>query len=384
MKYTVNLYRVNNKGFLTARACMKSALQLGGSNIRDTRLLSAEMPEWNSSAWYAPVPMDEYAYMKLRARYIKRVMPDLRNPEVLKHIKEHKLDLRVMRGILATDEKSYGGLFLQYLMSYPRWVNARGGIEIGGEDYFTILQELAEAQHNATDKGKPSWEADTRHIATISDRMHQRMERAGKSQDPTTAWCDEEADMRGGIDETSALFLKFVNMVGAKTGCNAAAGTVINTIKKLIELLGACGINDFSALDAACNETEDAFTAFNCALATKQDIAVANQPNITGTPQNALKTRKRYPQDKEALDLLKEAARRKGTETYAGCSSQEVIRQMMDEHTNWEARILHGKLHGKKGGREQVKAKDRVRTIDTWGKYLSAYILDHPSKAGKK
>ena len=273
MKYTVNLYQVNDKGFLTARACMKSALQLGGGNIRDTRLLSAEMPEWNTSPWFAPVPMDEYAYMTLRAFDIRRAMPDLRNPEVVKYVKEKGLDLQVMRGILATDEKSYGGLFLQYLMSYPRWVNARGEIEIGGEDYFTILQEMAEAEHNAIDKGEPSCEADTQHIATISDRTHQRMERAGKSQDPTTAWRGEEADMRGGIDKTSALFLEFVNMVGAKTGCNAAAGTVINTIKRLIELLGSCGINDFNTLEAACNNAEDALSKFCCALAEKQDVA---------------------------------------------------------------------------------------------------------------
>lgn len=308
MKYTVNLYRADDKGFLTARACMKSALQLGGHNTRDTRLLSAEMPQWNISPWFAPSPSDEQAITEVREQYIKRVMPDLNNPDVIKAVKENELDLRVIRGILATDEKSYGGLFLQYLMSYPRWVNAKGEVEVGGEDYFSILHELAGAHCKASDAGLPTWKADTSHIAAISTRKHKRVEALAKvaPNNLHEAFAEQEREKRGGIDETSALFFEFVNMVGAKTGCNAAAGTVINAVKKLLGLLDSCGINDFNVLDAACNNTEDALTALDCALATKQDTEVMKElttSDVTKAQKPKRKRIKHIPY-KEALAIL--------------------------------------------------------------------------------
>ena len=97
-------------------------------------------------------------------------------------------------------------------------------------------------------------------------------------------------------------------------------------------------------------------------------------------PKQKKKPRPRYPKDEEARRILKEAKRRYESNTYANCSHAEVIKRMMDEHTNFEARILNGKLKGKNGGREQVKSKDREKAIATWGKYLSAYIIARKNK----
>ena len=281
MKYTVNLYKADDKGFLVARACMKSALQLGGNNTRDTRLLSSEMPQWNYSPLYAPVPLDEHFYTKLLARDIMQAMPDLHNPEVARNINENELDLKVMRGILATDEKSYGGLFLQYLMSYPRWVNAKGEIEVGGEDYFAILEEAADVERKAIDNGKPSRMADKSRIATISDRAHKRMESlaAVPPEQLHEAFAEQERLKRGGIDETSTAFLNFVNIVGYKTGCNAAAGAVMDAIKRLLELLDTCNREDFNKLDTACNTAADALLSFGLALAERQDAEATAEIN---------------------------------------------------------------------------------------------------------
>lgn len=284
MKYTVNLYKADDKGFLVARACMKSALQLGGNNTRDTRLLSSEMPQWNYSPLYAPVPLDEYFYTKLRARDIKQTMPDLHNPEVARAINENELDLKVMRGILATDEKSYGGLFLQYLMSYPRWVNAKGEIEVGGEDYFAILEESADAERKAINNVKPLRMADASHIATISDRAHKRMESlaAVPPEQLHEVFAKQERLKRGGIDEATTAFLDFVNIAGHKTGCNTAAGVVTGAIKRLLELLDTCNREDFNKLDAACNAAEDALLSFGLALAERQDAEATAKINGEG------------------------------------------------------------------------------------------------------
>ena len=160
------------------------------------------------------------------------------------------------------------------------------------------------------------------------------------------------------------------------------------------ELRGALAIENLPEIRDETMRLHDSFVALFPTGATKygwqaiEEKAGAFAAFLDGLPpagkMRVKKERKRYPQDNEALEILKEAARRKGTETYANCSSQDVIRQMMAEQAHREARILRGKLHGKKGGREQVKAKDRETAIKTWGKYLSAYILDHPPKAGKK
>ena len=311
MKYTVNLYKADDKGFLVARACMKSALQLGGNNNRDTRLLSPEMPQWNNSPWYAPVPADEYAYTNVRAFAIRRAMPDLKNPEVMKSITENELDLHVMRSILSTAENTCGGLFLQYLMSFPRWVNARDEIEVGGADYFDILEEAADAERKATDSGLPTWQADTKHIATISDRTHKRYE-ASTNVAPDKlheAFARQERQKRCGIDDVSALFLDFVNVIGRKTGCNAAAETVINAIRNLISLLGSCGIADFLTLETACNSAEDALSAFCRALATKQDAAESSKPVhavIVGEQAEQLASNSLLPQQAAKLKEMAE------------------------------------------------------------------------------
>jgi len=165
-------------------------------------------------------------------------------------------------------------------MSYPRWVNAKGEIEIGGEDYFAILAEAAEAERKAVDDGKPSRIADTGHIATISDRAHKRMESlaAVPPERLHEAFAKQERMKRGGIDETTTEFVNFVDIVGHKTGCNAAAGVVIGAIKRLLELLGTCNRGDFNKLDTACNAAEDALSVFSLALAAKQDAEV--QPPV--------------------------------------------------------------------------------------------------------
>ena len=115
----------------------------------------------------------------------------------------------------------------------------------------------------------------------------------------------------------------------------------------------------------------------------RQATETINQPKEEThqlKPQQKKKLRQRYPNDEEALKLLTEAKRRYESKAYANCSHAEVIRRMMDEGTNFEARILNGKLKGKNGGREQVKPADREKAIATWGKYLSAYIIAHKKK----
>lgn len=218
-------------------------------------------------------------------------MPDLHNPEVAKAINENELDLRAVRGLLATDEKAFGGLFLQYLMSYPRWVNAKGEIEIGGEDYFAILAEAAEAERKAVDDGKPPRIADTGHIATISDRAHKRMESlaAVPPERLHKAFAKQERMKRGGIDETTTKFINFVNIVGHKTGCNAAASVVIGAIKRLLELLGTCNGEDFNKLDTTCNAAEDALLSFGLALAKRQDNATKEKINAANAPQTPVR-----------------------------------------------------------------------------------------------
>ncbi len=101
-----------------------------------------------------------------------------------------------------------------------------------------------------------------------------------------------------------------------------------------------------------------------------------------GKPKMESKARKRYPKDKEALAVLKEARRRKGEDSYNGDSKESIIELMINEGGNATARILHGKLNGKaKGqGREKKTAKDREEAVKLWGKYLSQYLKWHPLK----
>ena len=99
-------------------------------------------------------------------------------------------------------------------------------------------------------------------------------------------------------------------------------------------------------------------------------------------PKEENKRRRRYPKDKEALAVLKEARRRKGEDAYDGDSNERIIELMVNEGGNAAPRILYGKLNGKaKGqGREKKTPNDREDAVELWGKYLSEYIKWHPLK----
>ena len=348
MQYTINLYKVDEQGFLVARACVKSALQLGGNNNRDSRLGSAENPEWNTSPWFAPVPADERFYRAIRELDLKRILPDLSNPEVVKSINENELDLRVMRAILATDEKSYGGMFLRYLMSYPRWVNAKGEIEVGGADYFAILSDRAEAERRA------GGETDASHIATISERRRKRMEALATvaPEELTNAFAELERQKRDGIDDIVRRFRDFVNMVGLKSNCNAAAQTAIAAIDKLVRLLDTCGINDFNVLDKACNEAEDALADFCTALAAKED-------EDAKTPQEVILSG-------EQAEQLKTAA----TKSAAAASNSESAKRLIEAHCLPRKSDYQVSQPNLSQWLEEKNVATTVRQIQRWEQYL--------------
>lgn len=121
-----------------------------------------------------------------------------------------------------------------------------------------------------------------------------------------------------------------------------------------------------------------------------QDIANAIQ---TKAPQNSDATqttsnkpkanRTRYPTDSEALGVLQEAKRRKSTKSYSDCSNADIIKCMITEpQSKWARRILHGKLKRKAGGKmlEYPTPINAEKAAANWGKYLSAYLKDHPLK----
>lgn len=94
--------------------------------------------------------------------------------------------------------------------------------------------------------------------------------------------------------------------------------------------------------------------------------------------------RRRYPTDTEALALLKEAARRKRTPVHKDDSNETIIRTMVEEpQSKWKGRIVYGKKSGKADGGafESGKSRPFDKEIKNWGKYLSAYILSHPTKS---
>ncbi len=94
------------------------------------------------------------------------------------------------------------------------------------------------------------------------------------------------------------------------------------------------------------------------------------------------KPRRRYPQDKEAVAVLAEGARRKKTEAYHGDSNEDIIKRMIEEpQSRWKNRILYGKLTGKAKGqvRERTQPLDIDGAASNWGKYLSAYMKEHPN-----
>lgn len=127
----------------------------------------------------------------------------------------------------------------------------------------------------------------------------------------------------------------------------------------------------FSAISRAFRQDAEATDAIN------SDISPAAHKPVKN------KARKRYPKDKEAIETLAEAARRKGEKAYSGDSSKAIILRMIEEpQSKWTARILHGKLKSKASGqvRTHNKPLDKDKAADNWGKYLSAYLRDHPSK----
>lgn len=107
--------------------------------------------------------------------------------------------------------------------------------------------------------------------------------------------------------------------------------------------------------------------------------------SASGVSDKTPETRKRYPKDREALEVLQEARRRKNTKSYSGDSNAAIIKHMINEwQSKWLARILHGKLKGKANGqgREHKKPLDVNKAAETWGKYLSAYLRDRLPKQG--
>lgn len=109
----------------------------------------------------------------------------------------------------------------------------------------------------------------------------------------------------------------------------------------------------------------------------------AAQSGSGATPATPKRKRTRYPKDQEALEVLKDAKRRKNSPAYDGDSNAAIITHMIQEaQSKWKARILHGKLGGKASdkGREHTKPLDTKKAANNWGKYLSAYLKDPPRK----
>lgn len=218
----------------------------------------------------------------------------------------------------------------------------------------------------------------------LADNVFSKLERL------KAAWPHQDAVER--VKNTAKEFVRFllaVYKMGQEKITQAKALGRIETAAKLekaykdfcmIELTGDID-TDAKRLFLGQKITHDEFrTAMRRAFVLdSQATETINQSKEKATPQPQPKQKKkprpRYPTDEEALKILKEAKRRYESDAYANCSLAEVIKRMMDQHTNFEGRILKGKLKGKNGGREQVKSKDREKAIATWGKYLSAYII---------
>ena len=104
---------------------------------------------------------------------------------------------------------------------------------------------------------------------------------------------------------------------------------------------------------------------------------------VKNIQSKAKQERTRYPKDGEALTVLQEAKRRKGIKSYSGDKNADIIKCMIQEpQSKWATRILYGKLKGKAGGkvREHPTPINTDKAAANWGKYLSAYLKDHPLK----
>lgn len=100
-------------------------------------------------------------------------------------------------------------------------------------------------------------------------------------------------------------------------------------------------------------------------------------PRLDG--KRSSRAARRYPADREAVEILKEALRIKSENpkmTDAGIIS------CMLEHQKFASRILHGPIL-KGGKRKDVQPKDRVTCCRTWGGYLSAFRRD-PERQGRE
>jgi len=187
---------------------------------------------------------------------------------------------------------------------------------------------------------------------------------------------DSEYLCKGGFYDQCTAFKNFVAWVGNKANCNRAAQNVILAFDALVEALGECGINEFADLGKVYERTTKALEEMCAALADTQTQTIQSK-------SKAKQERTRYPKDGEALTVLQEAKRRKGIKSYSGDKNADIIKCMIQEpQSKWATRILYGKLKGKAGGkvREHPTPINTDKAAANWGKYLSAYLKDHPLK----
>lgn len=185
---------------------------------------------------------------------------------------------------------------------------------------------------------------------------------------------DEYEYSTGGFDNQCTAFKKYVAWVGNKANCNRAAQNVILAFDALVETLGECGINEFADLGKAYERTTKALEEMCAALADTQTQTAHGK-------SKAKQERTRYPKDSEALGVLQEAKRRKGTKSYSDCSNADIIKCMITEQqSKWIRRVLYGKLKRKAGRLEHSTPINAEKAAANWGKYLSAYLKDYPLK----
>ncbi len=222
----------------------------------------------------------------------------------------------------------------------------------------------------------------------IADKVFSKLEKL------KAAWPHQDAVER--VKNTAKEFVRFLlavykleqeKITQAKAlGCIETATKLEKAYKDfcIIELTGDID-TDAKRLFLERKITPDEFRvamrrAFSLDRQATEKINQTEEGTFQPQPEQKKKRSPRYPKDKEALKVLEEAKRRYESDAYENYSLAEVISKMVNEDTNYTARILHGKLKGKDGGREQVKSQDREKAIETWGKYLSAYIVAHKNK----
>lgn len=236
-------------------------------------------------------------------------------------------------------------LFLQWMMEYPR-------IQVYVRNTPSDRAEIGGVEYINADTPPPDFE---------------------ESIDGALA---EQEYSTGGFHTKFNAFKDYVNWVGVNFNCTRAAQTVTLAFDNIHEALCECGIDGFADLDNAIKHALNALAEMSIALA---DVKQQTTPNNTEIKRE----RKRYPQDSEALKVLREAKRRKGSKAYSGDSNEAIFKRMIEEpQSKWAKRILEGRKRGKASmnGREHFMSNP-IQAAKTWGKYLSAYLKDYPLKS---